>query len=54
MKQANVYKRSTLTLKDLGSKLGTFVDDEKVKGASLVLSKASHVIRLGNYDVLFQ
>ncbi|KAF4549657.1 putative second BRCT domain on Nijmegen syndrome breakage protein [Elsinoe fawcettii] len=53
---AKVHKRSTITIKDLGSKAGTHIDNEKIKGDNLEQSfnVGDHVLRLGNYEVPFR
>ncbi|KAG8625025.1 hypothetical protein KVT40_006776 [Elsinoe batatas] len=53
---AKIHKRSTITIKDLGSKTGTHIDNEKIKGDNLEqsFSTGDHVLRLGNYQVPFR
>ncbi|GAB7338459.1 hypothetical protein MBLNU457_4743t1 [Dothideomycetes sp. NU457] len=48
-----LHKKSKVTIKDLGSKLGTFVDSERFQNAEKVLQKNDHTVKLGNYEVLF-
>ena len=50
---SNVAKKSTLSLKDEGSKFGTEVDGARVKGDTKVLSGNHHAFRLGNSDQTF-
>ena len=48
-----LHKKSKVTIKDLGSKIGTFVDGERFQNTEKVLQKNDHTIKLGNYEVLF-
>ncbi|KAJ5605281.1 hypothetical protein N7510_010435 [Penicillium lagena] len=49
-KQSQIYTRSEITVTDLDSKCGTFVDGQKFTGASKVLRGEEHEIKLGRYQ----
>lgn len=49
---ARLYSRSEIKLTD-GSKIGTFIDGEKICGTTKILDKTEHTIKLGNYEHLF-
>ncbi|PNS21804.1 hypothetical protein CAC42_402 [Sphaceloma murrayae] len=51
---AHLHKRSKITIKDLGSKIGTNIDKERIKSREYSFSTGDHVIKLGNYDVAFR
>ncbi|OTB00712.1 hypothetical protein M426DRAFT_324072 [Hypoxylon sp. CI-4A] len=50
----NVLSRSRVTVKDLGSKGGTWVNDDKIKGEARVLSKDTNVIQMGSFASKFK
>ncbi|TKX21011.1 hypothetical protein C1H76_6551 [Elsinoe australis] len=50
---AKIYKRSTITIKDLGSKVGTTIGNEKIRDKEHSFNTGDHVIRLGNYEMAF-
>ena len=50
----NRKSRSTITIEDLGSKIGTFVDDTNIKGTRHVVSEDTANIRIGRVEELFR
>lgn len=49
-----VSKRSRVTVEDLGSKGGTWVNDEKIKGEKRVLSQDVNVLQMGSFTSKFR
>ena len=53
--QAHLHTKTKLTVRDLGSKVGTFVDGVQIsKNGEKTLDKSQHNIKLGSYTVLFR
>ena len=50
--QSHVYTRSQVTVSDEGSKLGTTVDGEQIKGKSKKLTGTEHSVKMGKYSPL--
>lgn len=50
--QVYVYTRSQITVSDEGSKLGTTVDGEQIKGKSRKLTGTEHSVKIGKYSAL--
>lgn len=50
--QVYVYTRSQITVSDEGSKLGTTVDGEQIKGKSKKLTGTEHSVKMGKYSAL--
>ncbi|KAI2465155.1 hypothetical protein F4781DRAFT_410381 [Annulohypoxylon bovei var. microspora] len=49
-----VSKRSRVTVEDLGSKGGTWINDEKVKGEKRILSQGVNVLQMGSFTSKFR
>ncbi|KAI1761164.1 hypothetical protein GGR53DRAFT_41817 [Hypoxylon sp. FL1150] len=49
-----VKNRSRVTIEDLGSKAGTWVNDEKIKGERRVLSRDVNVLQMGSFPFKFR
>ncbi|KZF24196.1 DNA damage response protein RcaA [Xylona heveae TC161] len=49
-----VHTRSTLTIEDQNSKIGTLLDGEQIRGQSRILKDDEHQIKLGSYEFLFR
>ncbi|KAI0377564.1 hypothetical protein F5Y04DRAFT_176519 [Hypomontagnella monticulosa] len=49
-----VLSRSTVTVEDLGSKGGTWVNNEKIKGEKRVLSQDINVLQMGTFPLKFR
>ncbi|OTB17209.1 hypothetical protein K445DRAFT_20557 [Daldinia sp. EC12] len=50
----NVSSRSRITVEDLGSKGGTRVNDEKIKGEKRVLSQDVNILQMGTFPPKFR
>lgn len=50
----NSRKRSRVVLEDLGSKIGTLVNDEQIRGTRYELQKDYNEIKLGRHKYLFK
>ncbi|KAL7620614.1 hypothetical protein AAE478_009609 [Parahypoxylon ruwenzoriense] len=46
--------RSCVTVEDLGSKGGTWVNDEKIKGGKRVLSQDVNILQMGSFSLKFR
>ncbi len=53
-RQANARTRSRITIKDLGTKIGTLVNGEQIRDKSYVLQQDENVITLGKYKFHFR
>ncbi|KAI1772583.1 hypothetical protein F4818DRAFT_132781 [Hypoxylon cercidicola] len=49
-----VSSRSHVTVEDLGSKGGTWINDEKIKGEKRVLSQPANVLQMGSFPPKFR
>ncbi|KAI2615992.1 hypothetical protein GGR54DRAFT_610768 [Hypoxylon sp. NC1633] len=49
-----VLNRSSVTVEDLGSKGGTWVNDEKIKGEKRLLSQQINVLQMGSFPSKFR
>lgn len=52
--QERVSSRSQITVEDLGSKSGTWLNDERFKGESRVLSQDVNILRMGSFPSKFR
>ncbi|KAI9825831.1 MAG: hypothetical protein M1832_000771 [Thelocarpon impressellum] len=51
---SSIHSRSTITVEDQNSKVGTLLDGEQIRGQSRVLAGEQHDIRLGTFQHLFR
>lgn len=52
--QTDPRSRSTVTIEDLKTKLGTWVNGKNIKGEQLVLTKDENEMKVANYNKVFR